>query len=134
MDCIFCKIIAGEIPSHTVYKDEKIIAFLDIAPVNNGHILVIPRAHYANLEEIPEGLLCDLMKVVKRIGHALKSGLGVEGYNVQENNDPVAGQIIPHIHWHIIPRNSGDGLKLWPQHKYETGQAEGIIKKIKSKL
>ena len=131
MDCIFCKIIAGVIPSFKVYEDENVLAFLDIAPVNPGHTLIVPKKHFTNLEEIPEGELCKLAIAIKKIGKAVKDGLGVEGYNVMENNDPIAGQIVPHLHFHVIPRRSGDGLKLWPQGKYGPGEAEEAVKKIK---
>jgi len=130
MDCIFCKIIAGEIPSFKVYEDEDSLAFLDIAPVNPGHTLVIPKKHYVNMEEIPEEELCKVMKTVKKVGKAIKNGLGAAGYNIVSNNDPIAGQIVPHLHWHIIPRIENDGLQPWPQEKYKEGKAEEIIKKL----
>lgn len=130
-DCIFCKIAQGEIPSYKVYEDDLVMAFLDIAPVNPGHILVIPKKHYANLEEIAEEDLCQVVKIVKKLGKTLKSKLNVAGYNVQVNNDPVAGQIINHLHFHVIPRREDDGLGLWAQNKYREGEAEEIINKIK---
>ena len=131
MDCIFCKIIAGQIPSFKVYEDENVLAFLDIAPVNSGHTLVVPKKHFTNLEEISKDELCQLAVAIKKVGKAIKDGLGAEGYNVMENNDPIAGQIVPHLHFHVIPRRSGDGLKLWPQGKYGPGEAEEAVKKIK---
>lgn len=134
MDCIFCKIVAGEIPSYKIYENEKTLAFLDIAPVNPGHVLVIPKKHYVNFEDIPEDELCEVVRAVKKVGQALKSGLGLSGYNVIENNDPIAGQIIPHLHFHIIPRVEGDGLRLWPQSKYGEGEAEEVLGKIKNKI
>jgi len=134
MDCIFCKIISGEIPSYKVYEDDDTLAFLDIAPVNPGHTLVIPKKHYANLEEIPEDELCYLIKIAKKVGKAIKEGLGVKGYNLTMNNDPVAGQIVPHIHLHIMPRNENDGYELWHGKKYGEGEAENILNKIKSKI
>ena len=134
MSCIFCKIVAGEIPSYKVYEDEDVYAFLDIAPVNYGHTLVVSRKHFTNMEEIPENELCQLIKAVKKVGKALKDGLGVAGYNIGENNDPVAGQIIPHIHFHVMPRRADDGLRLWPQGKYEEGKAEKIAEKIRKVL
>lgn len=134
MSCIFCKIVAGEIPSFKVYEDEGVYAFLDIAPVNYGHTLVVTKKHYANMEEIPEEELCRLIKAVKKVGKALKDGLGAAGYNIGENNDPVAGQVVPHIHFHVIPRRIDDGLKLWPQGKYGEGEAENVAEKIKSAL
>ncbi|HAM87954.1 MAG: hypothetical protein US83_C0001G0104 [Candidatus Falkowbacteria bacterium GW2011_GWC2_38_22] len=130
MDCLFCKIVNKEIPCHKVFEDDKVLAFLDIAPVNPGHVLVIPKNHYQNLEEIPEQELCSLIIIVKKIGKLIKENLGYEGYNVSENNDPVAGQVIPHIHFHIIPRKNGDGFELWKQGKYLPGEAEEVLKKI----
>ena len=130
-DCVFCKIVAGEIPAYKVYEDESVLAFLDIMPVSEGHILVIPKKHYANFEEIPEEELFAVMKVVKKVGKSLKDNFKVTGYNVQENNDLVAGQEVPHIHFHIIPRKENDGFKLWSQGKYKEGEAEKIIEKIK---
>jgi len=85
--CIFCKIIAGEIPSYKVYEDDKIFAFLDIKPVNPGHILVVPKKHYQNMEEVSDNDLQALILVVKKLGAALKNKLGVVAYNIQENND-----------------------------------------------
>lgn len=134
MDCVFCKIIEGKIKSYKVYEDGSALAFLDINPVNPGHTLVVSKKHYANLEEIPEDELCRLISAVKKVGLAVKKGMGVAGYNLTENNDPVAGQIIPHIHFHIIPRVEGDGLKLWPQGKYEEGKAEETMDKIKNAI
>ncbi len=130
MDCIFCKIAKDEIPSYKVYEDNKTLAFLDIAPVNNGHILVIPKKHYKNIEDISEEELYTIIKTVKKIGKALKESLDILGYNVNINNDPIAGQIIPHIHFHIIPRYKKDGLKLWTQGKYKNKEAEKIQNKI----
>jgi len=130
MDCIFCKIAKDEIPSYKVYEDNKTLAFLDIAPVNNGHILVIPKKHYKNIEDISEEELYTIIKTVKKIGKALKKSLDIPGYNVNINNDSIAGQIIPHIHFHIIPRYKNDGLKLWTQGKYRNKEAEKIQNKI----
>ena len=129
-DCLFCRIIAGEIPSYKVYEDGNVLAFLDISPVNPGHTLVIPKEHYRNIEAIPADRLGEIMAAVKKIGAALKDKLGVPGYNVYENNDPVAGQEVPHLHFHVIPRQEGDGLGYWPGRPYAAGEAEEIIKKI----
>ena len=133
-NCIFCKIIANEIPSHKVYEDENVLAFLDIAPVNPGHTLVVPKKHYANLEEISADELCLVIKAVKKVGQAIKSGLKAPGYNIAVNNDPVAGQVVPHLHFHLIPRKEGDGHQLWQQGKYNEDEAENIVNKLKDKL
>lgn len=130
-DCIFCKIVSGDIPSHKILENDHILAFLDIAPVSKGHSLVIPKKHFSNLEDIPDEELCELIKAVKKVGASIKNNLKVPGYNVSENNDPVAGQIISHIHFHLIPRIENDGLELWSQGKYNEGEAESISKKLK---
>jgi histidine triad (HIT) family protein len=130
-ECIFCKIVRADIPSYKVYEDDYTLAFLDIAPVSKGHTLVIPKKHYVNFEDIPEEELSAVIKTVKRVGRMLKENFGVVGYNMQVNNDSIAGQIIPHIHFHLIPREEGDGLELWPQGGYDPGEAEEIIKKIR---
>jgi len=132
MECLFCKIIAGEIPSNKVYEDDQTFAFLDIAPCNPGHTLVIPKEHYINIEEVPEELLEKVITSVKKVGAMIKDSLGAEGYTVQVNNDPVAGQVIPHLHLHIIPRHENDGHRLWKQGKYLSGEAEEIINKLTS--
>jgi histidine triad (HIT) family protein len=129
--CLFCKIVANEIPSYKVYEDENTLAFLDIQPVNPGHTLVIPKKHYTNLEEIPEAELCQLIKVVKKLGLLLKKALNLEGYNIQVNNDPLSGQVIPHLHFHLTPRLEGDGLRFWPKRQYEPGEAEAVLAKLK---
>jgi len=130
--CVFCKIVAGEIPSYKVYEDEKVLAFLDIKPVHPGHILVIPKKHAANLEEISEEDLKAVITVVKHIGSLIKNNLKYESYNVIENNDPVAGQEIPHLHFHLIPRLENDGLNLWAHQEYKPGEAEEILRKLKA--
>ncbi|MFA6995479.1 MAG: HIT family protein [Patescibacteria group bacterium] len=130
--CIFCKIIAGEIPAYKVYEDDSVLAFLDIQPVNPGHVLVVSKKHYKNLEEIPEDDLKILIVAVKTIGRLLKDKLGIDGYNASTNNDPAAGQIIPHIHFHVIPRHAGDGHESWSRGEYAPGEPEEIVKKLLS--
>ncbi len=134
MDCIFCKIVNKKLPCYKLYEDESVMAFLDIMPVNHGHTLVISKKHYANLEEISDEELCKLIKVVKKIGKAIIKGLKVKGYNIGVNNNSIAGQVVPHIHFHIIPRFEEDGLSLWPQQRYEKDEAETVMEKIKTTL
>jgi len=129
--CLFCSIVSGKIPSFKFFENDKVLVFLDIAPVNYGHSLVIPKVHYKNLEDIPEDVLCELACAVKRVGRILKDGLSVPGYNVLMNNDSVSGQIVPHIHFHVIPRETGDGLRAWKQGEYKDGEALDIIEKLK---
>ncbi len=128
--CIFCQIANNEIPCAKVYEDDRVLAFLDIKPVNAGHTLVISKQHYPNIEEIGAEDLTAMILTVKKIGRLLKDKLGAAGYNVTVNNDPVAGQNVPHIHFHVIPRHEGDGHVQWPQHPYKEGEAEEILKKL----
>jgi histidine triad (HIT) family protein len=130
--CIFCKIIDGELPSYKIYEDEKTFAFLDVRPSNPGHILVIPKKHCKNIEEASDDDLGALMMTIKKMGKLLKDKLGAKGYNVTENNDPISGQKVPHLHFHLIPRHEGDGHAEWPQREYKPGEAEEIIKKLQA--
>lgn len=133
-DCIFCKIVRGEIPCSKVYEDEKIFAFLDIAPVNKGHTLVIPKKHYETLLGMPDNLLLELMKAAKKTAKAVIRVMRTDGFNIMQSNKQTAGQVVPHFHLHIIPRQKDDGLKFWPQGKYEGNEIDDIAKKIRSLL
>ncbi|MGB2580450.1 MAG: HIT family protein [Minisyncoccia bacterium] len=134
-DCLFCKIVAGEIPSAKVYEDDSTLAFLDIRPVNIGHTLVIPKAHHVNLYETPDETLAHMMTVVKKLSIAIKGALNADGINIEMNNDPVAGQIIFHTHLHIVPRFEGDGFTHWHGARgYNEDEAAEISQKIKTRL
>ncbi len=133
-DCIFCKIIKGEIPCAKVFEDSDVIAFLDISPVNPGHTLVVPKKHYETLMDLPDDLACKVMKALKKIVSAVKEAVDADGININQSNLKPAGQLIPHVHFHIIPRNIGDGLRHWPQKKYEEGQMEEVRKNIDKRL
>ncbi len=101
--CIFCKIVNGEIPSKTIYEDEHVMAFLDINPRSVGHTLLIPKNHYETFEDIPDSEYEYIMKGIKKVLDILKP-LNYDGYNILCNNKEVAGQEVPHVHFHIIPR------------------------------
>lgn len=128
--CVFCKIVNQEIPAYRVFENDQTLAFLDINPTTPGHVLVIPKNHYQNIEAIPEKEFFEIISTVKKIAKLLKDKLLVVGYNILENNDPVAGQDISHLHFHIIPRSKNDGLNLWPRGSYAPGEAEEILKKL----
>ena len=132
--CVFCKIVAGEIPAYKVYEDDKILAFLDAQPINFGHTLIIPKKHYQSLEEIPEEELESLILVAKKLGAIFKANLKIEGYNLSLNNGKVAGQEVPHLHFHLIPRYADDGYIPWSRKKYGPGEEEETLKKIKGGL
>lgn len=132
--CIFCKLATNEISSAKVYEDDEFVAFLDIKPVNLGHTLVIPKQHYENLESVPPEIVGKFFKIVQKVAKAVKQATGVEGFNLGLNNGEVAGQVIFHIHMHIIPRQIGDGLELWPQRELTASEQEAVALKIKQAL
>ncbi len=134
MDCIFCKIIAGEIPSYKVYEDDKTLAFLDIRPVNPGHTLVIPKAHAKNIFDVSPEDWAAVTESARIIAAAIEKGVNADGVNVMMNNREHAGQLVDHAHVHLIPRFKGDGLKLWPQKPYPEGEAESTAEKIRNAL
>lgn len=119
-DCIFCKIIAGEIPSAKIYDHGGVYAFLDIAPVNKGHALVVPKKHYATLFDLPADLGRELTLALQTVGRAVMDATGATGLNLGMNNFETAGQLVHHAHFHLVPRHAGDGLTLWTQHAYES--------------
>ncbi len=130
--CIFCQIINREIPVTPIFEDEEIFAFLDNAPVNFGHCLIIPKKHYENIEEASSEILQKIVVVVKKLGEKIKSQLGYSAYNVIVNNGSAAGQEVMHLHWHLVPRLSA-GEVVWPEKKfYQEGEREEIIKKLLS--
>jgi len=112
-DCIFCKIVAGEIPAATVADDDSVIAFMDINPVTSGHLLVVPKGHYPSLGSIPGEVASRMMETAQGLGEALrKSAIRTEGINLWLADGAAAGQEVFHAHLHVIPRWSGDGFRL----------------------
>lgn len=134
-DCIFCKIISGRIPATRIYEDEVVLAFLDIEPISDGHTLVISKEHFDRLDECPDEVLARITGRLSRIAKAVSAGMNSDGYNVLCNNGRAAGQLVDHLHFHIVPRNTGDGLfDRWPGYKYKQGQAEEIAEKVRRNL
>ena len=108
-DCVFCKIVAGEIPCSRVYEDEALLAFMDIGPIVRGHTLVIPREHIDPVTAADEALTGRLFNAARRIAAAQMNALGADGVNIMQNNGRVAGQAVFHLHVHVIPRFRDDG-------------------------
>jgi len=129
-NCIFCRIIKGEIPSLKVYEDDKVLAFLDISPVNKGHILVIPKNHASNYLESDDKDISACAVAVKKIGKAVVRAVEADGFNIGVNTKKAAGQIVMHTHLHIIPRFNDDGFRHWPHKQYEEGEMEKYKEKI----
>lgn len=118
--CVFCKIVRGEIPSSRVLETERALAFLDINPVNPGHTLLIPREHHANLAELPDELAGAVATLLPRLSRAVLAATGANGLNVIANLGEVAGQTVPHVHWHLIPRHHNDLVRWpWPHQPYQ---------------
>jgi histidine triad (HIT) family protein len=107
-ECLFCKIAKGEIPAAIVYDSKDVMAFLDIKPANPGHVLVIPKEHYQVLPQVPDELNAVLMQVIKVIAHAQIEAVGAQGVTVVQRNGTIAGQVVPHVHFHVVPRFKDD--------------------------
>ena len=129
-DCIFCKIVKGEIPSYKVYEDENVYAFLDVANDVYGHTLVVPKKHYENLMDCPDRTLGKIMASVKKIGNHFVNDCGFEGYNTFNNNGKSAEQAIMHLHFHIYPRKTNDGIKI----SQDFGKQEKSLEEISKEL
>ncbi len=134
-DCIFCKIIKGDIPCARIYEDDAVLAFLDINPWSEGHTLIIPKAHYALLHECPADVIAGVAGKFGRIAEAVVSAMGAVGYNILNNNGSAAGQEIEHVHFHIIPRKPGDQIiRHAPQLQYPEGRIEELAAEILNHL
>lgn len=134
MDCIFCKIISGELPSSKVYEDEQVVAFLDIHPVRPGHTLVVPKAHCDDLMGCDPEVASHLMMAVQKVARSVVKATGAEGFNLGINNGRAAGQIIFHLHMHVIPRTEADGLRMWGSQEYKEGEMFRIAERIRQTL
>ncbi len=134
-NCVFCKIVAGELPASKIYEDEKTLVFLSIGPINKGHALVIPKEHYKDCLDTPSELLAHLMQVAQKVARAVKLATGADGINFGINNGAAAGQLVFHTHLHIIPRFYNDGLHSWPDKEYkDIEEQEAMAQKIKKEL
>jgi len=134
-ECIFCKIVDGQIPAAKLIETEKVISFLDINPVNPGHALVAPKRHVSSLLDLRQDELHVLMFVAKRVAAAVIRATGSPAFNILQNDGEAAGQIIDHVHFHVIPRDPEDGFRLgWRHLKYAEGQIEQLQQAIQQNL
>jgi len=128
---IFQKIAAGEVPAHKVFENERVLAFLDINPLSEGHTLVIPKQRYERLEDMPADLVGEIAQVVQRVARAVLAVVDAEDYNVLQNNGPTSGQVVKHVHFHIIPRQAEDGLG----YRWNAGElAEDDAKRLREAI
>ena len=120
--CLFCRIVAGELPAHVVMDEANVVAFLDTRPVFPGHVLIVPRVHHETLMDLPGDLVQPLFEAAQRIGRAIESGLAADGVFVGINNR--ISQSVPHLHIHAVPRRRKDGLRgfFWPRTKYASDE------------
>jgi len=118
-DCLFCRVVVGEVAAHVVLDEPEVVAFLDHRPVFKGHTLVVPRRHVVTLPDLPADLVPDVIGATQRVASAVVSGLGAQGSFVAVNN--VVSQAVAHLHVHVVPRTKGDGLRgfFWPRTRYD---------------
>lgn len=129
-DCIFCKIVKGGIPSLEIFQDGMVKVFLDLHPVSKGHLLVIPKDHYEDVLDCPDEVLSHLIKISKKMAQLLKEKLGADAINIVNNSGLEAGQEVFHLHFHIVPRYKGDGMKLDLIGKKDLGDDLEEVRKI----
>ncbi len=136
MDCIFCKIVNGEIPAVKVLDEDKVLAFMDINPASRGHMLVVPKNHAENIFEIQEGDFSAVMGAVRRCAGAVKEALGAEGITVLQLNGRASDQLVPHLHVHIMPRWENDGMSVsqWEMGKGDIEELQGIAHRVQEYL
>lgn len=130
-ECIFCKIAKGEIPSATLYEDEEFRVILDLGPANKGHALILPKAHYENLYDLPDEMAANAMILAKKIATKMKGILNCDGYNLVQNNGEAAGQTVFHFHMHLIPRYTDDHAGItWTPGTLTSEDRDEILEKF----
>jgi histidine triad (HIT) family protein len=134
MDCIFCKIISGEIPSDKVYEDADVLAFMDIRPVIRGHVLVVPKKHSQDVLEVEEADLHKTIVAARKISHAVMKAINTDAFTISTNRGEASGQSVFHLHFHIIPRFKKDGLTPWPHQETEPKTRKDMAKLIQENL
>ena len=133
--CLFCKIVSGAIPCAKVLEDESALAFLDIGPLARGHVLLIPKEHYATADQMPAALAGEVLAHLPVLLRAVQAVTGCQGLNVLQNNGRVAHQVVPHVHFHLIPRSAGDEFHFnWPAGAYPPGEMDRLAAAIRREL
>ena len=134
-NCIFCKIIDGGIPAVKVLETPECLAFLDIGPLAEGHVLLIPSEHFETIDQMPAELAAPMLAHLPRLVRGVRAATGCQGVNILQNNGAVAHQEVMHVHFHIIPRKAGDAFRFnWPAGKYPQGRIEQLAEAIRRKL
>jgi len=134
-DCVFCRIVAGQIPSTRVFEDEHTVAFMDIGQVNPGHVLVAVKRHADNLYALDEAQAAAVARTSARVARAIRDAFKPEGLSVYQANGKAAGQTVFHYHVHLLPRHAGDGMELsWPVKNPQRETLEGYAEKIRKQF
>jgi histidine triad (HIT) family protein len=134
-NCIFCKIVAGQIPSAKVYEDENVLAFMNLQQKNAGHTLIIPKNHAVNIYDISEDSAAEVARIAVRIGRAIKNRFRPDGVNTLQNSEPAAMQSVMHYHVHVIPRYFGDDLfEIWDSPAATPEELETNARRIREAL
>lgn len=134
-DCIFCRIISGQIPCTKLFENEHLIVFLDIHPAAEGHTLVVPKKHCTRIDQADAQTLVQIGSVLPKLTAAVQKAADADGYNFLCNNGAAAGQVVEHLHFHIIPRKTGDGvMKAWKPVTYPAGRLEQMAAQIQKNL
>ena len=133
-DCVFCRIVAGELPGYVVLETDDLVAFLDTRPVFKGHVLLVPREHVETLPDLPADLRDGFMEAAQRLATAVVDELGAQGSFVAINN--TVSQSVPHLHLHVVPRTKGDGLRgfFWPRTKYADDEPAAYAERLRAAL
>lgn len=134
-NCIFCKIAAGEIPSATIYEDEKYRVILDLGPATRGHALILPKKHFKDVTELDQDTASGILPLASKIGNAMKEALSCDGFNLVQNNGEAAGQTVLHFHMHVIPRYAGaEKILCWTPGTTDSNTLSETALEIASKL
>ena len=134
-DCLFCKIVAGEIPAVKVLEDDVCLAFMDIGPLADGHVLLIPKTHAVTLDELPADQAGAMLRHLPALVRSVQTVTGSQGVNVLQNNGRAAHQEVMHVHFHVIPRNEGDAFGFnWPAGSYPPGRMEELAEAVRREL
>jgi histidine triad (HIT) family protein len=133
--CVFCKIVAGEIPAAKLVEAESVTSFLDVNPVNLGHALIVPKRHLMSLLDLTDEELQAAILVARRVAAAVRGATGSSAFNILQNDGRAAGQVVEHVHFHVIPRHHSDGFAFgWRQLSYKEGELSALLQAIKKRL
>ncbi len=133
-ECVFCKVIGGDLPSHTLYQDDQLIAILDISPINPGHTLLVPKAHTVNVMEMTPEDTGAVFAAARRLAPAILKSVGAESFNLSTNVGRAAGQVVFHTHIHLIPRHPADGYEPWTRNDKYHQDLGSVAEKIREQL